>query len=320
VQIAFHSVSLSSDLEDGGRHQWVHLLPKGRFAGRDGRGPWLATNLDQVIRNTQDYAGKTLLAVDYDHQIDKSGQNGQPAPAAGWIVNLEARDDGLWGLVEWTAKAAAHIRAKEYRYLSPVFNYSPGTNEVKRLLRAGLTNSPALELTALASTQENPSMSEDTLARLRELLGLKETDGEEAIIQAVSELVTAQQSTQPDPMAYVPMEEFKTIVAELQEMRTRQTSETEAQMMVDRAIDKGHIPPSMERWGVEVCMSNKQAFENFIHEVSPVFRALRGHQTQGWKESGNKGRRHGLSEEQLSICETMGISPEDYAKQLEKAR
>jgi phage I-like protein len=36
---------------------------------------------------------------------------------------MQAREDDIWALVEWTEKAAAHIKAREYRYLSPVLFY-----------------------------------------------------------------------------------------------------------------------------------------------------------------------------------------------------
>jgi hypothetical protein len=46
---------------------------------------------------------------------------GGTAKAAGWIKELQVRDDGIFGRVEWTEAAAAAIKAGEYRYLSPVF-------------------------------------------------------------------------------------------------------------------------------------------------------------------------------------------------------
>lgn len=104
--------------------QWVQLLPVGKFSASDGRGPWFVNNPEQVISNTLKRAGSKKIPVDYDHQIDNATKNGQPAIAAGWITQLEARDDGIWGLVEWTDKASAHLAAKEYRYLSPVINYT----------------------------------------------------------------------------------------------------------------------------------------------------------------------------------------------------
>ncbi|MDP2832166.1 MAG: phage protease [Pseudomonadota bacterium] len=124
---------------------WVHLVPAGTFTGRDGRGPY---RLDTAAI-LQTFATWGMdLPVDYEHQSVTAGTNGQPAPAAGWIKQLDAREGGLWGRVEWTERALAMIRAKEYRYLSPVFRYQPD-GCIMAILGAGLTNQPNLHLTAL---------------------------------------------------------------------------------------------------------------------------------------------------------------------------
>ena len=66
-----------------------------------------------------------------------------------WIRELQARAGALWARVEWTARAAAMLKGREYRYLSPAFIHKPdGT--VLRIEGAGLTNAPALPRPALA--------------------------------------------------------------------------------------------------------------------------------------------------------------------------
>ncbi len=153
---------LAATANEAQAEQWIHIMPSGEFSGRDGRGPWAMHNADAVVAASMSFAGKKPIPVDYDHQIDMATKNGQPAPAAGWIKQLQVRADGLWGLIEWTSKASAHLAAKEYRYLSPVFNHTP-SGEVTRVLRAALTNNPALELTALASTQGADLPAQDPL-------------------------------------------------------------------------------------------------------------------------------------------------------------
>ncbi|MEQ8956545.1 MAG: Mu-like prophage major head subunit gpT family protein, partial [Coleofasciculus sp. C2-GNP5-27] len=55
--------------------------------------------------------------------------------------------------------AAEHIRKKEYRYISPTFLHERhGQNRVVRILRAALTNNPALHLVALASLNANQEL------------------------------------------------------------------------------------------------------------------------------------------------------------------
>jgi phage I-like protein len=147
---SFHSVELSP----GSPPQWVHLLPLGSpFHGRDGRGPYSlpdAQAAQAVIAATLAYQAGADLPIDYDHQSLWSRENGQPAPAAGWVKELAARADGIWGRVEWTPKAAELLREKAYRYLSPVFMHDEG-GAVTRLACAALSNLPNLELAAVAS-------------------------------------------------------------------------------------------------------------------------------------------------------------------------
>jgi len=170
--------------------QWVHLLPMGQFSASDGRGPWLVDNAEQVITNTLERAGSRKIPIDYDHQIDRSAQNGQPAIAAGWITQLQERDDGIWGLAEWTDKASAHLAAKEYRYLSPVIHYD-ASGKVTRISRAALVNNPALELTALASEQAANLQEEltDTQDKLQTALAQLESFQQEAKTKETDQLV-----------------------------------------------------------------------------------------------------------------------------------
>src|SRR3546814_1790477 len=82
-------------------------------------------------------------------------RSGGRAPASGWIKELQKRDDGIYGRIEWTAAARQALAAGEYRYISPVFNHDKIGGRVRAILRAGLTNTPALELAAVASEQPN---------------------------------------------------------------------------------------------------------------------------------------------------------------------
>jgi phage I-like protein len=66
--------------------------------------------------------------------------------AAGWIEGLEARTDGLYSRVKWTAKALQHILEGEFRYYSPVIKVT----RPMELKHAALTNTPALKGTALS--------------------------------------------------------------------------------------------------------------------------------------------------------------------------
>ncbi len=174
--------------------EWVHLLPLKGFTGRDGRGPYRLDDPQAVVAATQAHQKGVPIPIDYDHQLLYSPQNGRPAPAAGWITDLEARADGVWGRVEWTEAAAAHLAAREYRFLSPVFKHRTYDGTVTRIECAALTNIPNLELTALASRLDNDG-GEDMdltqfLAMLASALGMTGTPTPEAVAAHAKALQT----------------------------------------------------------------------------------------------------------------------------------
>ena len=192
--------------------------PAGRFEARDGRGPWRVSDPGGVVEASRRYAGTRLMPVDYEHQTEYAPSNGKSAPAAGWIKGMQVRADGIWGLVAWTRQALAHLAAKEYRDLSPVFNFTPA-GEVTRILRAALTNNPALDqLTALA--RAGTLMPNDQLlSKLLEILELPPETDETALLDTVRNLATAGCGASPDPAQYVPIGAFRETAAELQALK-----------------------------------------------------------------------------------------------------
>ncbi len=177
--------------------EWVQVLPQGHFASRDGRGPY-SCDAETVCAATLAHFGTADIPLDYDHQLEYSAENGQPAPASGWVKELAARADGLWARVEWTAKAAASIGAKEYRYLSPVFFHNKA-GVIRRLDSIALTNLPNLPLKALSHKDwagENPKPKEEPMGfttLMRAVFGLA-ADATEEQISAHAKHLTAEAS------------------------------------------------------------------------------------------------------------------------------
>ncbi|KAF1024262.1 MAG: hypothetical protein GAK37_03160 [Pseudomonas sp.] len=128
---------------------WVQLTPAGEFRPMDGRPmnvpAWRIDAASAAAVIEQRKARKTPPVIDYEHQTLKKEENGQPAPAAGRLQELEWREgSGLWGRVEYTARAARLIEDGEYLFFSPVFSYAPdGT--VTAILMGALTNDPAID-------------------------------------------------------------------------------------------------------------------------------------------------------------------------------
>ncbi len=164
---------------------WVRLMPKGTFrpaSASDRRGPFVLSDLAGVIAATE--PGLPLL-VDEDHV---SLQPGVAAPARGWIVELQARDDGLYGRVEWTETGRALVAERAYRGFSPVFTAGKG-GVVEKVLSLSLTNSPALPELNMFHSERNHTV-EMTVA-LRQALGLPDTADDAAILARVTETVAA---------------------------------------------------------------------------------------------------------------------------------
>ena len=121
--------------------EWIHLVPNGRFSGRDGRGPYLLADAASVIAASM---AEGKVPVDENHSTDLAAPRGEPAPARGWIVEMEERADGIWGRVEWTPTGRETVSAGEYRGISPVFTAEKKSGRVVQVLRASLTNNPNL--------------------------------------------------------------------------------------------------------------------------------------------------------------------------------
>ncbi len=170
---------------DAAPPDWLHLVPAGEFRGNDGRGPYRLTDPAAAIAASSK-AGK--LVLDENHATDLAAPRGESAPARGWIVELQSRDDGIWGRVDWTPPGAQLMRDRAYRGVSPAIQVDAKTGRVLAVLRASLTNAPNLPLTSLHHQQQEPAVD---LTKLRTALGLPEAADEAAILAAAETARTA---------------------------------------------------------------------------------------------------------------------------------
>lgn len=144
------SIASSACSFEIGTQNKIQLLPATDFRAVDGRPANLsAWKINKSIASSiiaKANSIKNPFVVDYDHASLDAKTNGIQAPAAGFFKNLHWIDGvGLFAFVEWTAKAAAFIRAGEYKFISPVLNYHPTTGEVISIINAAITNSPAID-------------------------------------------------------------------------------------------------------------------------------------------------------------------------------
>jgi len=194
---------------------WVMIFPAGIVKGRDGRGPYVLDEMDKVVAAS--LRDSVELFVDRDHVADIAAA-GTAAPAAGWIKGMEPREDGIYALIEWTAAAAAQLRDKEYRYLSPTF-WHDTAGRITRIDRVSLVNDPNFEMRAIAAQEtstetELENQMDELLKELAALLGLEgESVSPEAVKEAVTNLVAVKDAVKEEVAAPAEAETAEEIVA-----------------------------------------------------------------------------------------------------------
>lgn len=331
--IAALTVALAADAPSG----WVQLIPAGTFDARDGRGPWTAggrPQLDAILTATKAWLRGTQMPIDYDHQTLRAAENGKPAPAAGWVKDLEARDDGLWGLVEWTAAAAAAIKAGEYRYLSPVFNHA-SDGKITFLRMAAITNTPAADLAeveALAALHPEPkdTIMDKILAALGLATGADETaalaaiaalkDGTSTVALAaglkadaaakdVALAVAAAVAAKPDPAKFVPIETVSALTTRIADLE-KAAATGKVESAVTAALTAGRIIPAQKDWATAYAEKDLAGFQAFV-ATQPV---IGGGQKPG-KAAGGDGA---LDETDTAVLTALGLTPEAFAETRKK--
>jgi len=131
--------------------EWVQIMPSGpEIKGLDGR-KWSMKDPAKLIDMFKNMG--LPLVIDYEHGQELKAPEGEEAPAAGWIEDLELRDGELWARVSWTERAAKAINSREYRFLSPAFAYD-ASMQILGLSSVALTNKPNLVMTALNSREQ----------------------------------------------------------------------------------------------------------------------------------------------------------------------
>lgn len=331
ARIALCATELEPDVPD-----WVQLVPSGTFSGMDGRGPYTLDDPDEVITRTRARARDRPLPIDYDHALEAEG-HGVPAPAAGWIVAIEARDGELWGRVEWTKAAAERIRAREYRYLSPVFLHD-SEGRILALGRAGLTNRPNLALQALHST--HPVQEDEVthakmiqLAVVAAALGLPEEADQDEVVARCSTLAGAHASQarvvtalglaetattddvvaaiqsrgEIDPSKYVGIEQYSALADKLRAAQAR-----EGERVVDAAIEAGKLTPAQRGWALSYHAADSEGFGAFIEEQPTIVSGEPG--VTGTAPEGSGGE---LDEAAKAVCAMLELEPEQFTKNVE---
>jgi phage I-like protein len=274
-----------------------------------------------------------LTVIDYEHQTLAAAENGQPAPAAGWFRDLAWRDgEGLFAVgVEWTARAAAMLRAGEYKYISPVFEYDAKSGDVLDVRMAALTNNPGVDgmravLRAVAgATDDEEDMNLD---EIRKTLGLPAEADENAVLAAVAALKARAEAADGEVAALKARAEAAdaraaaltaqdkvplAVVTELQGQvvaLTARLNAGETTRIVDEAKAAGKLVSGELEKHLRGMTDAVQL--RALIEALPAVEALRGTQTGGRTPDGANGGTPGNAA--LAVMKALGITTEQYAK------
>lgn len=331
--LAVLAVDLAAQAAVGVAPSVMRLLPAGRFRAADGSGRpaevaagWLidAQIAAALIAAANARAGDYV--IDYEHQTINAAKNGQPAPAAGWFKRLEWRPgDGLYAVdVRWTEKAILHIRAGEYRYLSPVFAYD-SDGRVLALGPAALTNNPGLDGLTDLSTAAMAAyfhQEESPMKELLKALGLAETATEADALAALTALRSQHQAAltaaaMPDMSKYVGIATLQGVQAELSATRSELTAlqaerqATEVDKVVTAALAAGKLTPATEAWARDLGKANLAALNAFISAASVVVKPGET-QTGGTAPVGVGSTSHSTAAD-LAVMTAMGLTAEQFA-------
>lgn len=324
------------DMAGDGAPEWVHLLPAGEIRTGDGRGPYRVGSMAELIATSLPAGAR--LVLDENHATDLAAPKGLPAPAAGWIVALEARADGLWGRVEWTEAGKALVAGRAYRGISPVIIHDRAGNVVA-LQRASLVNVPNLK--GLVALHQEQSMN-PLLAKLIAKLGLADGTSEDAVLAAIDtsrsvalqaqlgrvatavglgadaneQAVLGAIQSRPSPDAVTALQaELATVTTELNTLKTA-GAKARAETFVDGAIKAGRVgvKPLRDHY-VSRHMADPASVEKEIGAM-PV---LNGQTIVPQVERGARdaGGNRVLTAEQERAIQLMGVNRDAFIKQLE---
>lgn len=310
--------------------KYLALIPEGRFRGVDGRPhdapEWVLTpengRLIAAALNKQSID----MVIDYEHATLHAKKTGKAAPASGWAragkfeyVDSVGLCSAEW---KWTAKAADHIEAEEYRYLSPVLLYTK-TGEVVGLLNAALTNTPCLdvlpEVLLAAASQvfyvqqpEESSVDKEQLAAL----GLPEDATKEQVMAKIAALNTAALSQQapaePDPAKYVPIGMYNAAQAKIVGL-TGEVKTKEADDLITAALSDGRLlGEDAEKWARAFAERDFDGFKQHI-EAAPKVAALSQQQSKQTQQQ-QPAPAGQLDDVTAAIAAQMGVDAADISK------
>lgn len=261
----------AADAASGNAADWIKLTPRGAFTARDGRS--FVTSPEKLVERFK--ADGVAVPIDVDHATATRSSKGESAPAVGWIEELQARADGLYGRVNWLTEGLRILKERTHRYISPAFR-ADETGNATWLHSAALVASPAISMPAVAAAQTEQGTKAMDMKAILAALGKDEGTSTEDVVAAI--LTLKGQAAQAVPNALSASFENLAVGA-AKELRAADTERRKAK--VEQAIHMGTIPPALREWAVDLAVASEESFDKFCAKVgtplSYLFTSQIGH-------------------------------------------
>lgn len=289
--------------------EWMHLLPMG-LALEDGFAQ-INTNDGRVFRAPpmeQLAASFTRrLPIDIGHATHESplfGGSPMDKAAVGWIDRFEARDDGLWGHVDWNPDGRELVESRKFIRQSPTLELDDdGT--ITGLVSAALTNTPALTLVELAEKQPPQEPDMDKYQLLCARFGLSKEASADDILEACRK-------------DHCPNAERDAALsrAECAEKAVADAGAAaftaKVESVIGAACTAGKVKPADKAFFLASCSNEESLARTIAHLATLPATPL----TSESAPAGSPDSKPGLTARQLQFCKDAKVDPKDHATRL----
>ncbi len=273
------------------------LIMAGRvIEGVDGRS-YINSDPSGVVERYK--ARGRMIPVDIEHSTQRQGAQGLPAPAVGWITDMDVSADGVVkGAVDWTDEGRALILANRYKYYSPAYGIL-GDGTIAEIVSVGLTNVPNLPVPALNQAEEGKGEDME-MKVVCNALGIEEGASESDVLVEINAI----RSRCDDALKRAEKAE-----AELARIEG-ETLKVEINAAIDKAVSDGKVMPAQKGYFLGAVKTREElnAFTAYVKESAsmlPAAEIVTGKPVEA---------EVSLNADEKAMTAMMGVSEEDYRK------
>jgi phage I-like protein len=208
------------------------------------------------------------IPVDLDHSTVKKAAMGESAPAVGWIDELQARADGLWGRVTWLKEGLRVLAEKTHRYISPALQPDKSGTAVW-IHSAALVAAPALSMPAIASVDVSTKGQDAMLdPKIAEALGLDTNASADEIATKIMALSAKAEGT--DAIIAGLGGVIQKLSGQVVTARNKRIDDR-----VNRAISEGSATPALRDFCLTLANTDENLLEEFCAKIGTPWAYLR---------------------------------------------